>query len=211
MKRVAAFTLIELLVVVSIIAILVSLLLPAVSLVMEAARKTKCTSNLRQIGIAISGYVNDFEGLLPYVNGITVNHRGHEGAALDILLADYLGSEVPAGHPENACTGNKVFLCPSGPYRKIGMVSFKAVWVDAGGVAGLYADRNSYEGAMYYLYSGSTPGGGSLQITRFKKTAQMPWQFCSNRGAPLGVGYAGLQGYSFHNKSASYCAFRACA
>jgi len=65
MRRRRAFTLIELLVVIAIIAILASILMPVFAQAREAARRTSCTSNMRQLGIAMSMYASDYDGLYP--------------------------------------------------------------------------------------------------------------------------------------------------
>lgn len=148
-KRSAGFTLVELLVVIAIIGILVSLLLPAIQMAREAARRSECGNKLKQIGVAMHNFHsthNRFPAGQPEKVCSTYPHVGaflyrwsslamitpymekadiFDALNFDVPLYTYTGSGPGPGydvHPDNLATVAEplaMFLCPSDSGRKV--------------------------------------------------------------------------------------------
>src|SRR5262245_10399427 len=121
-----AFTLIELLVVIAIIAVLIALLVPAVQRAREAANRTTCTNNLKQMGIALHNYENSYNifpagsvhlhptsGLANINWGISLLPFLEQGN-----LANNYNPNLPQNDPVNVPvlqTIMRIYVCPTDP------------------------------------------------------------------------------------------------
>ncbi|MEJ5251636.1 MAG: DUF1559 domain-containing protein [Chthonomonadetes bacterium] len=112
MRRTAtAFTLIELLVVIAIIAILAAILFPVFARAREQARKSACLSNMKQLGLGMVMYTQDYDEMLPMPNyDRWVGRRSDWGVDL-IIWYDLLMPYVK---------NHQIFVCPSRPDEAVG-------------------------------------------------------------------------------------------
>jgi prepilin-type N-terminal cleavage/methylation domain-containing protein len=111
------FTLIELLVVIAIIAVLIALLLPAVQQAREAARRTQCRDNLKQMALAVHTF-NENKGFLPPLRiGFDAAGVDYHGQTWVFLLLPWLDEGSAAAIPDNVTWENASYTVASYPVK----------------------------------------------------------------------------------------------
>lgn len=169
----AAFTLIELLVVIAIIAILIALLLPAVQQAREAARRTQCKNNLKQLGLALHNYHDTFNTFPPGVISSLTANAPYQGWGWNAMLLPYL-DQAPlynqinfSGTMQQATVANGpagtiigALRCPSDTGSE--RVPFFDVVPTVGGAAAVVQNqvgRSNYPGVVGWWNNAGTPTG----------------------------------------------------
>jgi len=117
------FTLVELLVVIGIIALLISILLPALNKARESAKAVQCLSNQRQFAMGMLLYANDYRGSLPPYGHFYAGYSEDPTSYWWVLIAKYLGSS-------NQYAGITFMRCPSerDPNRATYGVNYAKPW-----------------------------------------------------------------------------------
>ncbi len=158
--RTPGFTLVELLVVIGIIAILISLLLPALQKMRVQAQQIKCASNLRQIGYGFAAYLSANKGKFPAMmsrGDVYGNSVGcYEKYPLEVLLSSFIGPETLSwtNVEVNVKVAGGVWICPSSDIYTYRPGANSRHYTNAAGTQ--YRDYNAYAGLAYH---GGNSGG----------------------------------------------------
>jgi prepilin-type N-terminal cleavage/methylation domain-containing protein/prepilin-type processing-associated H-X9-DG protein len=152
MRRRAGFTLIELLVVIAIIAILIGLLLPAVQKVREAAARTTCSNNLKQLGVACHNYHSSYDKL-PY--GIL----RHQGSPADPLTY-WPSPETPTNRRYALMHQLLPYIEQEALFRRWNDLNFNANRLEPGGTVE-WAGEHFFKQKVKTLICPSNPNAGN--------------------------------------------------
>jgi len=172
MRRRLAFTLIELLVTISLIAILIGLLLPALSMARHRARGAACLANLRNFGQTMAMYHNDYDDVFPVARAMpSPILTGDTDPPLTEALRNYLPLNADRTHPVYHCGGDdQLFPLCGSSYRYDLFIAAGQRLSDMLFVSflNLTADKipvmSDHDGGMFDL---EAPPGGQLVVGFF--------------------------------------------
>jgi prepilin-type N-terminal cleavage/methylation domain-containing protein/prepilin-type processing-associated H-X9-DG protein len=158
--RKLGFTLIELLVVIAIIAILAAILFPVFARARENARRASCSSNLKQLGLAMMQYSQDYDEKLPSLNGPLY---------VDTTMGDF--NKRSTGETQHGWAtriypyvkNSQVYVCPSNDFRNCG-INYAIPWCayDSTGAVIVYFATSNWDGPSLAKF---TKPAESLMIT----------------------------------------------
>lgn len=132
-QRSGAFTLIELLVVIAVIAVLISILLPALAQSREASRRLKCLTNLKGIGMGLSIYMQErSKGVLPKVRPLHDDTSSQNDPSLMDILAEYVSAPTPRKGDDGLYIVSDPYKCPSDLSSNSEQDAFRPVWQTTG-------------------------------------------------------------------------------
>jgi protein-tyrosine phosphatase len=165
-----AFTLIELLVVIAIIALLVAILVPALSAARQSARNVACSARLQQLGVALTGYMNDYPDQLPQVRisfgpGITANIGALFGGKKGSLAGYGIDQYGAERRPLNRYISLGAFAPDSEP-GTIEVEAFRSPADTGGDIPGVGNFRSMYDavGSSYTLNDHALEGESAATL-----------------------------------------------
>ncbi len=169
MRRRNGFTLVELLVVIGIIALLIAILLPAVTMARQEARLLQCESNMRSLGSAIFAYAAGNDGKFPF-NGDNRNNDGGWPETPFVDVPNLLYTMAPA---------SSIFLCPldENPPWVFAWITQNGGYFPEGIPAVPYPMSYYYVYAFYHdinAVNGQNPPGPLPPIQKFVRQVRYP-------------------------------------
>lgn len=182
MKAQRAFTLIELLVVIAIIAILASLLLPALDRAKQSAKAVSCLDNLKQWGLATQLFASENDDFLPKdgtPNGTSVNEGWYVDLPRSIKIPTY--KEMPWHTDATIDPGRSLWICPANTRRSNG---------------------NNLFHYCLNLHVNAIGAGNQVKLSSIQSPTRVVWLF--DNGKLAGVAQQNNVHTNLHNKGAQF-------